>query len=104
MRQLDGGRMEIVSDIRDDPHQVHLLAARNILECRTDLGGAPLEPVSIDLLEILQDAAMREMEERAAAIKAPKPSLRDDLKRCQQKAADRAHGGTASGPRHGQER
>ncbi|MCI9069018.1 MAG: DUF4316 domain-containing protein [Lachnospiraceae bacterium] len=35
---------------------------------------------------------------------APKPSLRDDLKRCQQKAADRAHGGTTSGPRHGQER
>ena len=35
---------------------------------------------------------------------APKPSLRDDLKRCQQKEADRAHGGTTSGPRHGQER
>ena len=104
MRQLDGGRMEVVSDIRDDPWQVHWLAARNILECMTDLGGAPLGPVSIDLLETLQDAAMREMEERAAAIKAPKPSLRDDLKRCQQKAADRAHGGTTSGPRHGQER
>lgn len=36
---------------------------------------------------------------------APKPSLRGDLKRCQQKAADRAQGGAVPGrPRHGQER
>ena len=35
----------------------------------------------------------------------PKSSLRDDLKRCQQKAADRAQGGAVPGkPRHGQER
>ena len=105
MRQLDGGRMEVVSDIRDDPHQVHWLAARNILECMTDLGGAPLEPVSIDLLETLQDAAMREMEERVAAAKTSKPSLRDSLKQCWQEAADRAQGGAVPGrPRHGQER
>ncbi len=103
MRQLDGGRMEIVSDIRDDPHQVHLLAARNILECRTDLGGAPLEPVSIDLLETLQDAAMREMEARVAAIKASKPSLRGSLKQCQQEVADRAQGSGSPG-RHGPEK
>ena len=103
MRQLDGGRMEIVSDIRDDPHQVHLLAARNILECRTDLGGAPLEPVSIDLLEILQDAAMREMEARVAAIKASKPSLQGSLKQCQQEVADRAQGSGSPG-RHGPEK
>ena len=103
MRQLDGGRMEIVSDIRDDPHQVHLLAARNILECRTDLGGAPLEPVSIDLLEILQDAAMREMEARVAAIKASKPSRQGSLKQCQQEVADRAQGSGSPG-RHGPEK
>ncbi len=36
---------------------------------------------------------------------APKPSLRDDLKRCQQEAAERAQGGAVPGrPRHGQER
>lgn len=105
MGQLDGGRMEVVSDIRDDPWQIHYLAARNILECMTDLGDSPLEAVPLDLLEALQDAAMREMEERVAAAKSPKPSLRDNLKQCQQEAADRSQGGNSPDrPRPKQER
>lgn len=93
MRQLDGGRMEVVADIRDAPEQVHRLAAQNILECRTVLGASPLELVSLDILEALQDAAMREMEERTAS----KPSLRDNLKQCQREAADRSQGGGSPG-------
>ena len=89
MRQLDGGRMEVAADIRDAPEQVHRLAAQNILECRTVLGASPLELVSLDILEALQDAAMREMGEGTA----PKPSLRDNLKQCQREAADRSHCG-----------
>lgn len=95
MRQLDNGRMEVAADIRDAPVQVHRLAAQNILECRTALGGSPLELVSIDILEALQDAAMREIGERAAS----KPSLRDNLKQCQREAAGRFQGG-ASPSRH----
>ena len=93
MRQLDDGRMEVAADIRDTPEQVHRLAAQNILECRTVLGASPLELVSLDILEALQDAAMREMEERTA----PKPSLRDNLKQCQREAADRSQGGGSPG-------
>lgn len=93
LRQLDGGRMEVAADIRDAPEQVHRLAAQNILECRTVLGASPLELVSLDILEALQDAAMREMEERTA----PKPSLRDNLKQCQREAADRSQGGGPPG-------
>ena len=93
LRQLDGGRMEVAADIRDTPEQVHRLAAQNILECRTVLGASPLELVSLDILEALQDAAMREMEERTA----PKPSLRDNLKQCQREAADRSQGGGSPG-------
>ena len=93
MRQLDGGRMEVAADIRDAPEQVHRLAAQNILECRTVLGASPLELVSLDILEALQDAAMREMEERAAS----KPSLRDNLKQYQREAADRSQGGGSPG-------
>ena len=93
LRQLDGGRMEVAADIRDAPEQVHRLAAQNILECRTVLGASPLELVSLDILEALQDAAMREMEERTA----PKPSLRDNLKQCQREAADRSQGGGSPG-------
>lgn len=93
MRQLDGGRMEVAADIRDAPEQVHRLAAQNILECRTVLGGSPLELVPLDILETVQGAALREMEERTA----PKPSLRDNLKQCQQEAADRSQGGGSPG-------
>ena len=93
MRQLDGGRMEVTADIRDAPERVHWLAAQNILECRTVLGGSPLELVPLDILEALQDAALREMEERTA----PKPSLRDNLKQCQREAADRSQGGGSPG-------
>lgn len=93
MRQLDGGRMEVSADIRDAPEQVHRLAAQNILECRTALGGSPLELVPLDILETVQGAALREMEERTA----PKPSLRDNLKQCQQEAADRSQGGGSPG-------
>lgn len=93
MRQLDGGRMEVAADIRDAPEQVHRLAAQNILECRTVLGASPLELVSLDILEALQDAAMREIEEGTA----PKPSLRDNLKQCQREAADRSQGGGSPG-------
>ena len=93
MRQLDGGRMEVTADIRDAPERVHWLAAQNILECRTVLGGSPLELVPLDILETVQGAALREMEERTA----PKPSLRDNLKQCQQEAADRSQGGGSPG-------
>lgn len=93
MRQLDGGRMEVAADIRDTPEQVHRLAAQNILECRTVLGGSPLELVPLDILETVQGAALREMEERTA----PKPSLRDNLKQCQQEAAGRSQGGGSPG-------
>ena len=93
MRQLDGGRMEVTADIRDAPERVHWLAAQNILECRTALGGSPLELVPLDILETVQGAALREMEERTA----PKPSLRDNLKQCQQEAAGRSQGGGSPG-------
>lgn len=89
MRQLDGGRMEVAADIRDTPKQVHRLAAQNILECRMALDGSPLELVSLDILGAVQDAAMRETEERSAS----KPSLRDNLKQCQREAADCSRGG-----------
>lgn len=93
MRQLDGGRMEVAADIRDAPEQVHRLAAQNILECRTALGGSPLELVPLDILETAQGAAVRETEERTAT----KPSLRDNLKQCQQEAAGRSQGGGSPG-------
>ena len=93
MRQLDGGRMEVAADIRDAPEQVHRLAAQNILECRTVLGASPLELVSLDILETVQGAALREIEEGTA----PKPSLRDNLKQCQREAADRSQGGGSPG-------
>lgn len=93
MRQLDGGRMEVAADIRDAPEQVHRLAAQNILECRTVLGGSPLELVPLDILETVQGAALREMEERTA----PKPSLRDNLKQCQREAENRSQGGGSPG-------
>ena len=82
--------MEVASDIRDAPEQVHRLAAQNILECRTALGGSPLELVSLDIL-----GALREIEERAAS----KPSLRDNLKQCQREAADRSQGSASPGRR-----
>ena len=96
MRQLDSGRMEVAADIRDDPWQIHRLAAQNILECRTVLGGSSLEPVRVDILETLRSAA---------ASRVPKPSLRDALRLCQQEAGSRAHGAVSPNKRqHGSER
>lgn len=96
MRQLDSGRMEVAADIRDDPWQIHRLAAQNILECRTVLGGSSLEPVRVDILETLRDAA---------ASRVPKPSLRDALRLCQQEAGSRTHGAISPDKRqHGSER
>lgn len=86
MRQLDGGRMEVVADIRDKPWQIHRLAAQNILECMTDLGTSDLKPVSIELLEELQSAAAQEAEERVAASTTHKPSLLENLRQCRKEA------------------
>lgn len=95
MGELDSGRMEVVADIRDEPWEIHRLAAQNILECRTIYGGSSLEAVPLELLETFRDAA----------IKTSKPSLRDGLKQLQREAADRSQGtGFPSRPRPGQER
>ena len=79
MRQMDGGQMEIVADIRDTAQQIHRLAAQNILECRTLLGASSIESVSMDILETLRTAA-------AAIVnhEVPKPSLLDNLRQCQE--------------------
>lgn len=106
MRQLDGGQMEIVEDARVDPRQNFRMAVENILECMTALGGAVIEPVSMDILEALQDAAMREMQAAAGRITnnmPDKPSVRDSLKQCQKEVS--AQGDTPSSkPRRDPER
>lgn len=89
MRQTDSGRMEVVADIRDTPQQIHRLAAQNILECRTLLGGSFIEPVSMDILETLRAA-----EEAVINNEAPKHSLLDNLRQCQEEVG-KSQGGTA---------
>ncbi len=87
MRQFDSGRMEVVADIRDTAQQIHRLAAQNILECRTLLGASSIEPVSVDILETLQTAAI-------VSHEAPNPSLLDNLRQCREEAG-KSQGGTA---------
>ncbi len=99
MRLIDGGRMEVVADIQDTPSQIHRLAAQNILECQTLLGASSIESVSMDILETLQVA-----KEVIVRSEAPKPSLLDNLRQCQEEAGRSQGGAAPSNPSRDPER